>query len=64
MENPIRNNFKDLAQAKALLISALEATDSTLNTKADSVELIDRLLDCQLAMETAVDAISHLDIKL
>ena len=64
MENPIRNSFKDLAQAKALLISALEVTDSTLNTKADSIELTDRLLDCKLAMETAIDAISHIDIKL
>lgn len=65
MENPIRNNFKDLVQAKMLLISALEAIDSTtLNTKTDPIELIDRLLDCQVAMETAVYAISHLDIRL
>ena len=64
MENPIRNSFKELAQAKALLISTLEVTDSTLHAKADSIELIDRLLDCKLAMEVAVDAISHLDIRL
>lgn len=65
MENPIRNSFKDLVQAKMLLISALEAIDSTtLNTKTDPIELIDRLLDCQVAMETAVDAISHIDIRL
>lgn len=65
MKNTIRNHFGDLVQAKMLLISALEAIDSTtLNTKTDPIELIDRLLDCRVAMETAVDAISHLDIGL
>ena len=64
MENPIRNSFKDLAQAKALLISALEVTNSTMNGKPDLIEMNDRLLDCKLAMETAIDAISHLDVRL
>lgn len=61
----MERHFKpeDVLQAEELLKGALDATNTSLAGRYDVIELHDRLLDCKLAMEYALDIISKLKTK-